>query len=116
LLQKLEPVRVFEARGRFVCVEAIADVATKTQINSEGNVVAIDMESARIAAVCRKLAVPMVSARMISDRYDEGIPGVFLGKGIRQMGDLSDAIVFASRMIELRRRLADRLTELIRRL
>ena len=50
---------------------------------------------------------------MISDRYDEGIPHVFLGKGIRQMKDLSDAIAFASRMIELRRRLADRLTELI---
>jgi hypothetical protein len=57
--------------------------------------------------------VPIVSARMISDRYDEGIPHVFLGKGIRQMKDLSDAIAFASRMIELRRRLADRLTELI---
>jgi nucleoside phosphorylase len=113
LLKRLETVRLFEARGRFVCVEAIADVATKTRINSEGNVVAIDMESARIAAVCRKLAVPIVSARMISDRYDEGIPHVFLGKGIRQMKDLSDAIAFASRMIELRRRLADRLTELI---
>src|SRR5580693_6489711 len=105
LLKRLETVRLFEARGRFVCLEAIADVATKTRINSEGNVVAIDMESARIAAVCRKLAVPIVSARMISDRYDEGIPHVFLGKGIRQMKDLSDAIAFASRMIELRRRL-----------
>jgi nucleoside phosphorylase len=113
LLKRLETVRVFEARGRFVCVEAIAGIATKTRINSEGNVVAIDMESARIAAVCRKLAVPIVSARMISDRYDEGIPRVFLGKGIRQMEDLSDAIAFATRMIELRRRLADRLTELI---
>lgn len=113
LLKRLETVRVFEARGRFICVEAIADVATKTRINSEGNIVAIDMESARIAAVCRKLAVPIVSARMISDRYDEGIPGVFLGKGIRQMKDLSEAIAFATRMIELRRRLADRLTELI---
>jgi nucleoside phosphorylase len=116
LLQRLETVRVFEARGRLVCVEAIADVATKTRINSEGNVLATDMESARIAAVCRKLAVPVVSARMISDRYDEEIPRVFLGKGIRQMEDLSDAVAFASRMIELRHRLADRLTELIRRL
>jgi len=113
LLKRLETVRVFEARGRFVGVEAIADVATKTRINSERNVVAIDMESARIAGVCRKLAVPMVSARMISDRYDEGIPGVFLGKGIRRMKDLADAIAFATRMIELRGRLADRLTELI---
>jgi nucleoside phosphorylase len=113
LLKNLETVRVFEARGKFVCVEAIADVATKTRFNAEGNVLAIDMESARIAAVCRKLAVPIVSARMISDRYDERIPEVFLGKGIRQLKDLSDAIAFATRMIQLRRRLADRLTDLI---
>jgi hypothetical protein len=50
---------------------------------------------------------------MISDRYDEGIPGVFLGKRIRQMKDISAAIAFASRMIVLRRRLADRLADLI---
>jgi hypothetical protein len=50
---------------------------------------------------------------MISDRYDEGIPGIFLGKKIRRMRDLSDGIWFASRMLVLRQKLADRLVELI---
>jgi nucleoside phosphorylase len=113
LLKRLEMDRVFQARGRFVCVDAVADPAAKMRINSEGDALALDMESARVAAICRKLSVPLVSARMISDRYDEGIPGVFLGKGIRQMKDISDAIAFGGRMIVLRRRLADRLAELI---
>jgi hypothetical protein len=56
----------------------------------------------------------LVSARMISDRSDEEIPGIFLGKGIRRPKDVSEAIAFAGRMIVLRRRLADRLVELIR--
>jgi hypothetical protein len=83
------------------------------QANSKGNVVALDMESARVAAVCRDLSVPLVSARMISDRSKEEIPGVFLGKGIRRMRDIPEAIAFAGRMIVLRRKLADKLVELI---
>jgi len=113
LLKRHATNSVFEARGRFVCVDAIADSAAKMRINGEGNVIALDMESARIATVCRKASVPLLSARMISDRYDEGIPGIFLGKGIRQMKDISDAIAFASRMLVLRHRLAARLVELI---
>jgi nucleoside phosphorylase len=114
LLKRLEKDRVFEARGEFVCVGAVADSAAKMRFNSEGNFLALDMESARVAAVCRTLCVPFVSARMISDRFDESIPGIFLGKGIRRMKDVPDTIAFASRMIVLRHRLADRLTELIR--
>lgn len=113
LVKRLETDRIFTASGRFVSVDTIADSAAKMRINTEGNIVALDMESARVAAVCRKLSVPLVSARMISDRYDEGIPGVFLGKGIQRMKDISEAISFASRMIVLRRRLADRLVQLI---
>jgi len=113
LLKRLEKDRVFEMRGTFVCVDAVSDSAAKMRINSAGNIIALDMESARVAAVCRKLSVSLVSARMISDRHDEGIPGVFVGKRIRQMKDISDAIAFASRMVALRRRLADRLVELI---
>ena len=105
---------VFEARGRFNCVDAIADAAAKRRMNCEGNTIALDMESAGVDAVCRNLSVPLISAKMISDRYDEGIPGVFLGKGIRRVKDVSDAIAFASRMLVLRRRLAGRLVELIR--
>jgi len=114
LLKRIATDSVFEARGRFVCTDAIADSAAKMRINFKGNIIALDMESARVAAVCQTLSVPLVSARMISDRYDEEIPGIFLGKGVRQMRDISDAIGFASRMIVLRRRLADRLAALIR--
>jgi nucleoside phosphorylase len=110
----LKTTDVFEARGRFACVDAIADSGAKMRIAREGDVVALDMESGRVAAVCRKLSVPLISARMISDRADEGIPGVFLGKGVRRIGDISEAITFARRMIVLRRRLADRLVGLIR--
>jgi nucleoside phosphorylase len=114
LSHRLESDHVFEASGNFLSVDAVADSATKTQASSEGSFVALDMESARVAAVCRDLAVPLISARMISDRSNEEIPGVFLGQGIRRLKDIPEAIAFAGRMIVLRRRLADKLTDLIR--
>ena len=113
LVKRFAESRIFEARGRFASVDTVADPVAKLQANSAGNVIALDMESARVDAICRELSVPLVTARMISDRYDEGIPSVFLGKGIRQMKDIFDAVAFASRMIVLRRRLADRLVEMI---
>jgi nucleoside phosphorylase len=116
LVNRLKINRVFEARGRIVCVDKVVDAAAKARIAAEGNVVAVDMESARIAEICKKLSVSLLSARMISDRHDEGIPGIFLGKGIRRVKDVFDAIGFASRMIVLRRRLADRLAKLIQAL
>jgi nucleoside phosphorylase len=116
LLKRLETVRVFEAKGKFACVDAVADPAAKMRINSQGKFLALEMESAHVAAICQKFSVPLVSARMISDRYDEAVPGIFLGRPVRRTNDISDAIAFASRMIVLRHRLADRLTELIRAL
>jgi nucleoside phosphorylase len=116
LVKRLDKRCAFEARGRFVCVHTVADPAAKMRFNSEGNVVALDMESAPVAEVCRKLSVPLLSAKMISDRHDEEIPGVFLGKGIRKKKDLFEAVAFASRMIILRRNLANRLVELMRAL
>jgi phosphorylase superfamily protein len=112
-LDRLKANTLFEASGPFVSVEAIAGSEAKTRIAAEGNAVALDMESAQVAAVCRRLSVPLVSARMISDRSNEEIPGIFLGKGIRRPRDITEAIAFAGRMIVLRRRLADRLIELI---
>jgi nucleoside phosphorylase len=114
LLHRLELDHVFEASGNFFSVDAVADFATKNRAGSNGSFVALDMESAQVAAVCRDLSVPLVSARMISDRSNEEIPGVFLGRGIRRLRDIPEAIAFAGRMIVLRRRLADKLTELIR--
>jgi nucleoside phosphorylase len=111
--RQLESDQIFDASGNFLSVDTIADSATKMQANSKGDFVALDMESARVAAICRGLSVPLVSARMISDRSNEEIPGVFLGKGIRQLKDIPEAIAFAGRMIVLRRKLADKLVELI---
>jgi nucleoside phosphorylase len=116
LMKRLDKRFVFVARGRFACVDTVADAAGKMRLNRDGNIVAVDMESAPVAEVCRKLSVPLLSAKMISDRHDEEIPRVFLGKGIRQKNDLLEAVVFASRMIMLRRNLADRISELIRAL
>jgi nucleoside phosphorylase len=116
LVKRLDKRCLFAARGRFACVDTVADSAAKMRFNSEGNIIAVDMESAAAAEVCRKLSVPLLSAKMISDRHDEEIPRVFLGKGIRGGNDILEAITFASRMIMLRRNLADQLAEMIRAL
>ena len=111
---RLLHTRLFEAQGRFASVNEVADAAIKERINLQGNVVAVDMESAQMAALCADLSVPYVSAKMISDRYNEGIPDLFLGKAARQIKDITDAIWFARRMLVLRHDLADRLVALIR--
>jgi nucleoside phosphorylase len=113
LLGRPDRDRIFEGIGKFAGLESVADSAEKIRLGSVGNVLAIDMESARVAQLCQELSVPLLTARMISDRYNEEVPGVFLGKGIRQMKDISQALVFAGRMIVLRHRLADRLVRLI---
>jgi nucleoside phosphorylase len=105
--------RIFTAKGNFAAVREIADAAAKMRVNSKGNFIALDMESAQVAALCSDLVVSYLSAKMISDRYDERIPEIFLGKKIREMKDISEAIWFAGRMLVLRQRLADRLVELI---
>jgi nucleoside phosphorylase len=114
LLKRLKTGCVFEARGKFACVNTVADPTMKMRFRSERDILALDMESARVASVCREHSVPLITARMISDRYDERIPGVFFGQGIEQMKDIFQAIAFASRMIVLRCRLADRVVALVR--
>jgi nucleoside phosphorylase len=116
LVKRLDERCPFAARGPFASVDTVADSAMKTRFNLEGNILAVEMESASVAEVCRKVSVPLLSAKMISDRHDEEIPRIFLGKGFRQKKDIMDAIAFASRMIILRRNLADRVVELIRSL
>jgi nucleoside phosphorylase len=105
--------RIFDARGAFDCVEKIAEPEDKKSKNVEGKFIAVDMESARFVEACRRLSVPFITARMVSDSYDEGIPGIFLGKEIRELPDLFHAIRFAARMLSLRQRLANRVSELI---
>ena len=113
LMVGLPKGRVFDGCGAFDCVDEIAEPEDKMRRNVEGKYIAVDMESARFAEICRKLSVPLITARMVSDSYDERIPRIFLGKGVGGPSDLLDAIRFAVRMISLRRRLADRLTGLI---
>jgi len=113
IVNRLEAAPVFDARGVFESVAKVADPADKMRINAAGTVLAVDMESARFTAICLERAVPFITARMVSDRADEAIPRVFLGKGLARLKDISDAIGFAGRMIQLRPRLADRLTRLI---
>ncbi|MBV8142740.1 MAG: hypothetical protein JOZ60_11915, partial [Verrucomicrobia bacterium] len=114
LLNRLETGRIFEARGNFASVSTVADPKTKMRLRSDRDILALDMESARVASVCRQHSIPFITARMISDRYDERIPGVFLRQRIERMKDLWEAIAFASRTVVLRRRLADRLVALVR--
>ena len=104
---------IFTAKGSFAPVNEVADPAAKARLNAKENIIALDMESAQVAALCSDLVVSYVSAKMISDRYDERIPEIFLGKKFRKMKDISDAIWFAGRMLVLRQNLADMLVELI---
>ncbi len=113
LLNYLGTNYAFAAKGGFASVNEVADPIVKARLNSKRKIVALDMELARVAAFCRELDVPYVSAKMISDRYDERIPEIFLGKRVREIKQISEAIWFATRMLVLRRRLADRLIELI---
>jgi nucleoside phosphorylase len=113
LLVRLPTGRVFDGSGAFNCVDKIAEPEDKMRMNVEGRYIAADMESARFAEICKKLSVPFITARMVSDSYNERIPRIFLGKGISELPDIFDAIRFAVRMISLRRLLADRMSELI---
>jgi nucleoside phosphorylase len=113
LVAGLPTGRVFDARGSFDCVDKIAEPEDKMSRKGEGRYIAVDMESARLAEVCSRFSVLFLTARMVSDRYDERIPGIFLGRGIRELPDVFHAIRFAARMISLRRRLASRVSELI---
>jgi hypothetical protein len=101
--------------GRYIAVDDGGWTAWQNDAasGSSGNTIALDMESAQVAALCSDLVVSYVSAKMISDRFDERIPEIFPGKRIRRLKEISDAIWFASRMLVLRQKLADRLVELI---
>ena len=113
ILERVGTSPLFSAIGRFASVSAIAGPETKARLRLEGDVLAIDMESERVTAVCRKIPVPFLTARMISDRSDEAVPRIFVGGKLRAPGDVFQAIHFAGRMLLLRERLATRLSQLI---
>ncbi|HYY29403.1 MAG TPA: hypothetical protein VE860_15750 [Chthoniobacterales bacterium] len=113
LLVGLSTGGVFDGRGAFECADRIAEPGDKMRMNVEGRYIAVDMESARFGEICKRLSVPFITARMVSDSCNERIPRIFLGKRISELPDVFDAVRFAVRMISLRRLLADRLAELI---
>jgi adenosylhomocysteine nucleosidase len=105
--------RLFDAAGPFVQAKAVASVADKWSLNRSVGSMAVDMESEAVADLCRRRHVPLVTARMISDAIDETIPAVFTGKKVSGPKDLSEAVIFAARMLRLTERLADRLETLV---
>jgi nucleoside phosphorylase len=104
--------RHFDAEGPFKQVQSILGPAAKAELGSSG-VQAVDMESETVARTCREQGVPVLTARMISDAADEGIPRVFLGERLSGPSEAVAAGRFAFRMLRLTAVLADRLYELL---
>ena len=100
-----------DAIGPFCSVQQVNGPAEKRRLGEFS--LAVDMESGSIAAVCDRYQIPLITARMISDGRDEGIPPVFIGGKLRNAREVLEAGQFAFRMLHLTRRLADRLTQLI---
>ena len=108
--------KIFDAAGPFFQVQQVASAAAKWSLNRSGGAVAVDMESEAIADLCRRRAIPLVTARMISDAIDEAIPAIFSKRKFSGLKDLGDAAVFAARMLRLTGKLAERLEALVRAL
>jgi nucleoside phosphorylase len=111
--QILDRQKFVDASGSFVQVKEVASMSDKWSLNHSARSIAVDMESEIIADLCRRKQISMVTARMISDAIDETIPGIFVGKKVAGLKDLSDAAVFAARMLRLTGKLADRLESLV---
>ena len=105
--------KIVDASGAFVQVRQVASVADKWWLSRTAGSAAVDMESEIIADLCRRKQLSMVTGRMISDAINETIPSIFVGGKISSVKDLSDAAVFAARMLRLTERLADRLEALV---
>ncbi|MBV9672350.1 MAG: hypothetical protein JO076_05940 [Verrucomicrobia bacterium] len=110
---KLCESKLFDCEGKFVQVDHVLDVQQKRELAYTQNCYAADMESGTVSAICKGLSVPFLTAKMISDRFDEEIPGIFLGRGINNVRDVQKAVTFVARMLVLRNRLADRITDLV---
>lgn len=111
--QILDRQKFVDASGSFVQVKEVASMSDKWSLNCSARAMAVDMESEIIADLCRRKQISLVTARMISDAIDETIPGIFVGKKVAGLKDLSDAAVFAARMLRLTGKLADRLEALV---
>jgi nucleoside phosphorylase len=104
---------IFDAAGPFVQVERVASAYDKWSLNRSHGACAVDMESEKIAGLCRRKGISLVTARMISDAIDEAIPAVFTHQKVSRLSDLHGAAGFAVRMLQLTGKLADRLEALL---
>ena len=103
-----------DAVGELLNVSKVASAATKAELAANGSYLAIDMESAGVSRICAAHDAPVLVARMVSDAVDEEIPGLFLGRTPHYPGEMVEVARFIIRMLSLRPRLADRLSDLIR--
>jgi nucleoside phosphorylase len=108
--------KIFDAAGPFVQVERVVSASDKWSLNRSHGACAVDMESEKIADLCRRKGISLLTARMISDAIDEKIPAIFSKRKFSGFKDLGDAAVFAVRMLRLTGKLAERLEELAGRL
>jgi nucleoside phosphorylase len=113
LLEGVGGSHLFLARGNFASATRIVGPETKDCLKLQSNALAVDMESERLATACRKSSIPFLTARMISDRSDEAVPRLLIGRGVRSLDDIFQAARFAGRMLVLRERLATQLCRLI---
>jgi adenosylhomocysteine nucleosidase len=105
---------IFDAAGPFVQVARVASASDKWSLNRSHGACAVDMESKKIADLCRRKGISLVTARMISDAIDEAIPAIFTKKKFSRLSDLHGAMGFAARMLQLTGKLADRLEALVK--
>jgi nucleoside phosphorylase len=114
LVTKIKRTRLIDASGKFFSVSEVAGPETKLRLNRLGDSVAVDMESAIVADICRSTGTPIVTMRMISDALSEHIPRIFLGGRTMRPRDWIEAAKFSGRMLRLTGKLALRLEGLLR--
>jgi nucleoside phosphorylase len=114
LVTKIKRTRLIDAAGKFLSVSEVAGPESKLRLNRLGDTLAVDMESAIVAEICRSAAIPVVTARMISDALPEQIPKIFLGERTIRPADWIEAAKFSGRMLRLTGKLAVRLEGLLR--
>jgi nucleoside phosphorylase len=114
LVAQIKVTRLIDATGKFLSLSEVAGPESKLRLNRLGDTLAVDMESAIVAEICRSAGTPIVTARMISDALQERIPKIFLGERMIRPEDWIEAAKFSGRMLRLTGKLAVRLEGLLR--
>jgi adenosylhomocysteine nucleosidase len=84
-------------QGRLVTADQmVISGDEKTALGSTHNAVVVDMETSAVAARCKKLGVPIIGVRAISDRANEDLPpeiNTFFDNGEVRPGKIAKAII-----------------------